>query len=123
MAAGALPLVRGCGGGGLRRRRVALRAGGLFAGDLCTGGEVGPLAGHGQSLPRMTGQNVRVHVPTASSVGGALFVDGAFLYETPDLDPVQKVQKMSRYNILTSNQIHLPLSHKENATCFTAMKK
>lgn len=62
----------------------------LVAGDLSPGGEVGPLAGNGQGLLRMTGQNFRMHVPAASSVSGALFVHGVLFYDTPDVDPIVK---------------------------------
>lgn len=69
----------------------------LVAGDVSAGGEVGPLAGNGQGLLRMAGQNFRMHVPAASSVSGAFFIHGVLLYDTPDVDPfARQKDKMLR---------------------------
>lgn len=92
VAAGAFPLVGGCGGTG-HGGRVSQWAGVLVAGDLSAGGEVGPLAGNRQTLLRMTDQNFWMHVPAASSVSGAFFVHGMLLYYTPDMDPFGKPRK------------------------------
>lgn len=94
-AARAFPLVggrRSGGGGGLRcGRGVSLRARGClgFLPRLLSGSssEVGPLAGHRKSLQAKTGQNLRVHVPAAASVGRALLVHSVLLDEALHLYP------------------------------------
>lgn len=95
-AARAFPLVggrgRGGGGGGLRGGwGVPLRARGClgFLPRLLSGSgsEVGPLAGHRESLQAKTGQNLRVHVPAAASVGRTLLVHSVLLDEALHLYP------------------------------------
>lgn len=74
-----------------RGRRVSLGTRGclgLFAGLVPrSGGEVGPLARHWESVLAEAGQDVGVHVPAAALEGGALLVNGVALDEAPHLYP------------------------------------
>lgn len=99
-AACALPFVGGwrCGGRGLGcSGRVSLRACGclgFFTGLFSSScGEVGPLTGHGKSFLAKTGQDLRVHIPAAASVGGALLVNSVALHEALHLYPDEGKKK------------------------------